>query len=185
MSHMFGDVVQQGYAVPDIDAAMEHWLARGVGPFYIADIEGMDGEYYGKPIKSKMRAAFAYSGDQQIEVIQPTGTNPSIYGDYLKDHPDGGLQHLAVWVDNVDDAFARLNKDGEKFVIAQRYGDAHIYSDNIEKPGVMMQLMARSDFYEAFFAIVKKGAETWDGKTDPLRMIDFSSGKPVEKRYGA
>lgn len=185
MSHIFGNVVQQGYVVPDVDAAMTHWLARGVGPFYVADIEGMAGEYYGDPIQSKMRAAFAMSGDQQIEVIKPTGTNPSIYGDYLKNHPEGGLQHLAFWVDNVDDAFAALNKDGKKWQIAQRYGEAHIYADNIDYPGVMMQMMARSDFYDAFFGIVQNGAETWDGKTDPLRMIDFSTGKPQEKPYGA
>ncbi len=184
MSHLFGNVVQQGYVVPDVDAAMAHWIARGIGPFYIADIEGMDGEYYGDPIKSKMRAAFAYSGDQQIEVIQPTGTNANIYADYLKHHPDGGLQHLAVWVDNVDDAFAKLNADGEKWRIAQRYGEAHIYADNIDQPGVMMQMMARSDFYDAFFGIVKRGADTWDGRTTPFRVIDFSSGAPVEKPYG-
>ncbi len=184
MSRIFGDVVQQGYAVPDVDAAMRHWIARGIGPFYIADIEGMEGEYYGEPISSKMRAGFAYSGDQQIEVIQPTGTNPSIYGDFLKDHPGGGLQHLAVWVDDVNDAFAKLNETGERFQICQRYGDAHIYVDHVAEPGVMMQMMARSDFYDVFFGIVKAGADAWDGKTNPLRKIDFSSGKPEEKPYG-
>jgi hypothetical protein len=37
MSRLFGPVIQQGYGVPDIGAAMDHWLARGVGPFYIEE----------------------------------------------------------------------------------------------------------------------------------------------------
>ena len=99
MSNVFGAVLQQGYVVPDIDAAMKHWIARGIGPFYMEHLKEFPGELDGKPVKLELKAGFAYSGDQQIEVIEPIGPVPSIYSEYLKDHPEGGLQHLAVFCD--------------------------------------------------------------------------------------
>lgn len=37
MSLIFGLVIQQAHFVPGIQKAMEHWLARGIGPFYIEE----------------------------------------------------------------------------------------------------------------------------------------------------
>ncbi len=183
MSSFFGSVVQQGYVVPDVDAAVEHWLARGVGPFFIADIKGMSGVYDGEPISADMRAGFAYCGEQQIEVITPEGTNPSIYKDYLNLNPQGGLQHLAYWVNDIDEKLEELTTAGHEFKVWQRYGEspsfkAHAYIDSVLAPGVMIQLMAISDFYEMFFGVIKKAANSWDGQTDPIRMLDLSDGNP-------
>lgn len=188
MSTLFGPVVQQGYVVPDVEFAIEHWLARGVGPFFLQDIEGMSGQYDGAPISAAMRAGFAYCGDQQIEVITPEGDHPSIYSDYLESHPAGGLQHLAYWVDEIDSKLAQLEAAGHRFRVWQRYGEApdypaHAYIDNVDQPGVMIQLMARSPFYDAFFGLIREAADTWDGKTDPIRMLDMSSGKPRAVPY--
>jgi hypothetical protein len=100
VSTLFGPVVQQGYVVPDVEAAIAHWTARGIGPFFLQDITDFSGQYFsepdsdphsdphsdpqkGEPIKAAMRAGFAYCGDQQIEVITPGGEHPSIYKDYL------------------------------------------------------------------------------------------------------
>ena len=80
MSALFGPVVQQGYVVPDVEEAIAHWLSRGVGPFFLNDISDFPGQYDGQPIMAKMRAGFAYSGDQQIEVITPSLDHPSMYG---------------------------------------------------------------------------------------------------------
>ncbi len=183
MSALFGPVVQQGYVVPDVDAAIAHWLARGVGPFFVTDIADFPGSYDGEPIMAAMRAAFAYSGDQQIEVITPTGDHPSIYADYLAEHPQGGLQHLAFWADDIDDTLRDLDARGHRYKVWQRYGEpptypAHAYIDSVESPGVMIQLMAPSEFYDMFFGLIKEAAAGWDGSTDPIRMLDFVDGKP-------
>ncbi|MBL6692072.1 MAG: VOC family protein [Pseudomonadales bacterium] len=188
MSVLFGPVVQQGYVVPDVDAAIQHWLARGIGPFFLQDIRGFSGSYDGKHIDADMRAGFAYCGDQQIEVITPEGSHPSIYKDYLAGNPEGGLQHLAYWVDDVDEALAGIEAKGCRHKVWQRYGEApdykaHAYIDIEDQPGVMIQLMARSDFYDMFFGLMKKAADEWDGVTDPIRMLDMSSGAPKAVPY--
>ncbi len=188
MSYLFGPVVQQGYVVPDVDVAIDHWLARGVGPFFLQDISNFPGWYDGEPIMAEMRAGFAYCGDQQIEVISPAGDAPSIYKDYLAQHPEGGLQHLAYWVDDVDEALDDLHVNGARYKVWQRYGQppayqAHAYIDSEDAPGVMIQLMARSDFYNMYFGIMKDAADNWDGVTDPVRALDMSSGEPKVVPY--
>jgi catechol 2,3-dioxygenase-like lactoylglutathione lyase family enzyme len=184
MSKLFGPVVQQGYVVPDVEAAMQHWLARGVGPFVFVDIRDFSGQYDGDPIQAEMQAGFAYSGDQQIEVITPSLGHPSIYKDYLTLNPQGGLQHLAFWVDDIDNKLAELDERGVRYRVWQRYGEpptfaAHAYIDLLDEPGVMMQLMARSPFYDVLFGQLHAAAESWDGSTDPIRVLDPGDGKLV------
>lgn len=179
MSALFGPVIQQGYVVPDIDAAIEHWVARGIGPFFIESHIRPKGSYDGVDIQPDLSAAFAYSGDQQIEVIQQHDAAPTIYGDYLAANPEGGLQHLAVWVDSIAETVAMLDAGGRGYRVRQRYGDGHAYLDSTTAPGVMMQLMARSDHLVALMDAIKEASVGWDGVTAPIRRIDWSTGEPV------
>jgi hypothetical protein len=186
VSVLFGPVVQQGYVVPDVELAMQHWLARGVGPFVFVDIKEFPGIYQGQPILAEMQAGFAYSGSQQIEVITPALSHPSIYKDYLQENPNGGLQHLAYWVDDIDSKLAELDEKGVQHQVWQRYGvppayQAHAYLDLTEYPGVMVQLMARSDFYNMMFGLLEEAAAGWDGMTAPIRVLDPASGALVER----
>ena len=103
---------------------------------------------------------------------------PTIYKQYLDENPEGGLQHLAVWCDNIDDKLAEL---GDDWVVHQRYGDGHAYLDNKNAPGTMIQLMAHSEAMDIMFGFIREGADTWDGVTDPIRTIDWSTGSPVVK----
>lgn len=182
MSVLFGPVIQQGYVVPDIQAAMKHWIERGVGPFFIERLRGIPGTYRGKESKFNLDAAFAYSGDQQIEVIQPLDDTPSIYRRYLEDHRTGGLQHLAVWVDSIDAKLAELESAGSAYEVLQRYGDGHAYLDSVDAPGVMIQLMAHSEFMDELFETIRQGSIGWDGESEPIREIDWSTGRPVVKQ---
>ena len=186
MSVLFGQVVQQGYVVPDVELAMQHWLDRGVGPFVFVDIKDFPGSYDSQPIMAAMQAGFAYSGDQQIEVITPSDAHPSIYSDFLTTCPQGGLQHLAYWVDDIDLQLQMLDEQGVRYKVWQRYGEpgtykAHAYIDLLDSPGVMIQLMARSDFYKMLFGQLKQAAADWDGHTDPIRVLDPASGSLVAR----
>jgi catechol 2,3-dioxygenase-like lactoylglutathione lyase family enzyme len=181
MSVLFGPVIQQGYVVPDIDPAIRHWIARGVGPFFVETLRGYPAIVDGEPVTVDLTAAFAYSGDQQIEVIQPDDENPGIYREFLKKHPHGGLQHLAVWVDDIERKLDELRQAGREFAVRQRYGDQHAYIDSVDSPGVMIQLMARNEIIDELFRIVRQGAESWDGISLPIREIDWSTGRPIAR----
>jgi hypothetical protein len=179
MSVLFGPTVQQGYVVPDLQAAMQHWLARGVGPFFFEELRGYSGIYRGQETLFDLNAAFAYSGDQQIEVIQPLGSSTSIYSRFLDDHPTGGLQHLAVWVDEIDETLKRIERAGKRYVVVQSYGDRHAYIDSLDSPGVMIQLMAHTEVNDELFRVIQQASKGWDGETSPIRKIDWSTGRPV------
>ncbi len=155
---------------------MGHWIARGVGPFFVERHIKPPGEFDGSAIQPDLSAAFAYSGDQQIEVIAQHDEAPTIYAEYLHGHPEGGLQHLAMWVDDLDASLAEL---GPAYLVRQRYGSAHAYLDSAEHPGVMIQLMARSELMVGLFEGIHAAHEAWDGVQSPIREIDWSSGKPI------
>ncbi len=179
MSRLFGPVVQQGFVVPDVASAIEHWVDRGIGPFFVEEHIRPPGTFDGESIQPDLTAAFAYCGDQQIEVIQQHDTSPSIYAAYLAEHPAGGLQHLAFWVDDIDATLAMLAERGAAYRVRQRYGDAHAYLDSETQPGVMIQLMARSELMLGLFRGIEEACRSWDGETRPVRKIDWSSGAPV------
>ncbi|HIF92712.1 MAG TPA: hypothetical protein EYQ60_06230 [Myxococcales bacterium] len=179
MSVLFGPTVQQGYVVPDLQAAMRHWIERGIGPFFFEELRGYTGLYQNEETQFDLDAAFAYSGDQQIEVIQPLGSATSIYSRFLEQNPLGGLQHLAFWVDDIEETLARLDRMGKQYVVAQRYGDRHAYLDSVDVPGIMIQLMAHNEINDELFRVIQKGGEGWDGVKSPIRKIDWSTGRPI------
>ena len=182
MSKLFGPMIQQGYIVPDLDAGMAHWLARGVGPFYVIPPFTLDALHYGRPSQCRITAAFANSGDQQIELITPLeGSGPNVYDDYLRAHPEGGLQHLASWCEDVDAKLAELTARGVDYVLAQRYPGSHAYLDVASSPGVLIQLMPTIQRYLDLFETGRAEAATWDGRTDPVRVMDWSHPVEVDK----
>ena len=76
MSRLFGGVIQNGYVVRNIEAAMRHWIdVLGVGPwFYIDHLPVADFQYKGQPSPVDISLALANSGTLQIELIQPHST---------------------------------------------------------------------------------------------------------------
>ena len=109
MSRLFGDVIQNGYVVRDIEAAMRHWIdILGVGPwFYIEHLPVPDFEYKGQPSPVDISLALANSGTLQIELIQQRNDAPSLYLDFLNAGHEG-LQHLGYGTRNFDADLARL-----------------------------------------------------------------------------
>jgi len=179
MSMLFGPAVQQGYVVPDLRAAMQHWLSRGIGPFFFEELRGYPGIYRGEQTSFDLDAAFAYSGDQQIEVIQPLGDSTSIYSRFLEQNPAGGLQHLAFWVDDIQKTLDELERTGKKYEVCQSYGDRHAYLDSVDSPGVMIQLMAHGEINDELFRVIREASVNWNGESDPIRKIDWSTGRPI------
>ena len=93
--HFGGGISQIGYVVRDLDAATGHWAGRlGVGPWFKVDpFPVRNFLYRGQPSASTWALALSYSGQVQIELIQPTNDEPSMYRDFLQAGHQG-VQHL-------------------------------------------------------------------------------------------
>ena len=57
-------------------------------------------------------------------------------------------------------------------------GQPNAYLDSARSPGVMIQLMASNPVITELFDLVRAGADTWDGSTNPVRRLDWSTGRP-------
>lgn len=170
MSKRFGPIMQNGYVVRDIRAAIKHWTeVMGVGPFFVLDpVEFREGYYRGQRFDLDITVAIAYSGDYQIELIQQNNDVRSIYTDFLDKYEDG-LHHVCVVVDDVDGVIAA---NGLTDKIVQHgwtaTGLRFAYVDTIQHGGTMLEVIEGMPAILEAFAAMKEAARTWDGKTPTI-----------------
>lgn len=173
MSRLFGKAVHTAYVVPDIGKAMQQFLDRGFGPFYLMDHITPDARFRGQRNTPCISAAFFNSGDLQIELLQPHDDTPSAYREYLARHPEGGMHHIAYWADTLENALNSAKAQGFDFTIVQEfiYPDGTPYEIYVEPAGQpdgpLVQLMIDSPV-RGFFDQVTANCANWDG-CDPIR----------------
>ena len=175
MSTLLGPAHQLGIVVRDIQAAMVHWTKNmGVGPFfYLENPPIFDYKYRGKPSPLKLRAAFAYSGLMQIELIELVNDTPSSYKDFL-DAGHEGLHHLGFLSENyVDDLQRAVDAGLEVEQSGKALNDeGHFaYFASQGHPGTVMELIAVTDANRQLFEMVQAASANWDG-SEPIRRLD-------------
>jgi hypothetical protein len=172
MSSEFGEIMQLGYIVKDVDAAAREWAARlGAGPFYLLDRMVFD-QYYFRGMRTdlEMCLAFGYWNDMQIELIQPLNDADTLYSRALRSSP-GKLNHCATVVTDIDALLTRRQLEdrvvqsgkmptGLKFVYLEEYLPGGLHLELIE---------AQADTLMAF-AGMEKASCNWDGR-EPVRSI--------------
>ena len=85
---------QLGCVVPDLQAAIAEWTAKGVGPFLTMNRVTLGGyRYAGRSSRPRIDVAFSQQSDLQIELIQPTNHEPSAYRDLLSAGGTGTHPH--------------------------------------------------------------------------------------------
>lgn len=95
MSALFGELFQLGHVVPAIDPALAAWRRAGVTDWQIMrDYPVLEWRYREQRVTIPIDVAIAWSGTVQIELIAPRDRAPSMYQEYLAQHPSGGLQHF-------------------------------------------------------------------------------------------
>ena len=102
------------------EAALAHHRMFGSGPYFVADnIPLAASVHRGVERHFDHTSAYGQWGDVMIEFVHQNNSGPSAMHDM---YPEGsgrfGIHHLAVWVDDVDAAAARLAAEG--FPTAQR-----------------------------------------------------------------
>jgi hypothetical protein len=167
----YGPILQNGYVVDDLDAAMDHWIrVVGVGPFHVLEhIAFAETWFRGARSAIDLTVAIACWGEVQIELIVQHNDAASIYREF-RDTGGTGLQHVGALTDSLDKALADFAAHG---VAPVQWGStaggmrfAYVGSDF--HPGGMIELIERGPAVDAFFAAVRDSARDWDG-TRPIR----------------
>jgi hypothetical protein len=172
MSRLFGPLRQMGYVVPDVEAAMKHWVeVCGVGPWFYAERLPLTAFSYGgkRYDDIHLSIALANSGEMQIELIQQRSDHPSMGRDFLAANPRGGLQHWSSWPENYDELYDHALANG--YVVGQE-GDAprgrFVYFRNEGHPGTIIEMSHATPTRKRIFDAVRDAAVGWDGN-DPVR----------------
>ena len=174
MSRRFGPITQNGYVVPEIEAAMHHWSGNlGIGPWYRLGVMAFeDLRYRGVPTAARVEIALANSGDLQIELIQPLDREPTPYGDFLAATGGrGGLQHVSSWPDGADydRSMAAFTAAGGEVLFQGRLGRTRfVYLDTGPEPGTVFEMADLSPGSRKLFAAIRAAAAAWDGSA-PIR----------------
>lgn len=172
MSSAPASIRQAGYVVRDLDTAISRWLQQtGAGPFVKMTNHRFEGwNYFGKPQDMVLDIAFAMAGTVMIELIQPHGPWPSVYGTA---EPEEGsyLHHFGFLVDDIDRAASRLSAT---LVTAAKVDDETElrYFDCRNMFGVHFELISNTDSAQAFFELSQNLADEWDGSKPSVRSIE-------------
>lgn len=170
----FGPIVQLGYVVTDLDAALRHWTqTMGVGPFLVTRrIDYAELNYRGRPIAVENAVALASHRGMQIEIIQQTGGDASMFSDFVA-RRGGGLHHVCVLTEDLERDLRIWNDRGTGVLMGGRTtaGIPFAYLDSDpEDQGRVIEIVQPSPGLTRFFARLDNLAENWDGQ-EPIRWL--------------
>jgi len=167
-----GPIRQNGYVVRHLDAAIDGWLAAGVGPWLLLPHLTQTGTVYrGQPTEPVVSIAFANSGDLQLELIVQENDAPSIYREFL-DAGREGFHHLAWWAEDFDAVDRAVTGAGWPVVHSGDSGGMaqFVYYDQGGATSTVIEVMELNDTTRWMATTVRKAADTWDG-SDPVRNL--------------
>lgn len=170
---MHGPIMQLGYVVGDLTASCAAWQAKtGAGPFFHLTNVAFDGwTYKGQQQPLTLQIAFAQVGDKMIELIQPDGPWPNVYGDAPPAPGECRPHHHAFLVKDMDKAASQLDA-GPPITTARVSDDAELrYYDCRDTLGLFVELITDSPATRAFFDLSVSAAADWDGSGPLLRPM--------------
>lgn len=167
-------IVQMGYVVPDLDAALAHWTgALGVGPFLVTPrIDYAELHYRGQPIRVENAVALASWRGMQIEIIQQVSGDPSMFTDFIA-RRGGGLHHVCMLSNDLQADLAQWAAAGTGVLMGGRTaaGIPFAYLDcDPEDTGRVIEIVQPTPGLTRFFQRLDSLAASWDG-TDAIRRL--------------
>ncbi|MCL7466127.1 VOC family protein [Phaeovulum sp. NW3] len=164
----FGDVMQLGYVVDDMDRAIDHWArVLGVGPFFVANrVPYAQVSYLGQPCDAEISVALASHRGMQIEIIQQVGGGRSIFADFMA-RTGGGLHHVCALTDDLTRDLADWKTRGvdvlQGGVTMAGIPFAYLATDPDDR-GRVLELVQPSPGLTRFFAKIDGAGRSWDGQ---------------------
>lgn len=173
--HIGGPVRQIAYFVNDAaQAALKHHEVHGSGPFFVASHVPLSlCRHYGQPTSFDHTSAYGQWGEVMIEFVQQNSRDPSCFTDLF---PDGrqGLHHIALFVDNLDDAMRGFEDAGHRAALYAEVpsGQAFAMMDCVAELGHFIELYEPTEGLLGFYEHVRSSAQDWDG-VEPVRGFSF------------
>ena len=171
MSRIFGKIAQIGYVVRDIDASIDQWVRRGVGPwFYVDRVQTDYFLYRGVESELEVSVAVANSGELQRELIQPRNDASSAFTEFL-DAGHEGAQRVAYWTEDFQQLYDNALSLGYTVTQEGSIGGEHgrfAYLDTEHDHGTAIEISDIGGPTGPFFSDIRDAAANWDG-TDPIR----------------
>lgn len=167
-----GDVMQLAFVPADFEAALDHWIKVGAGPFFAMDhVKLEDVRYRGAPADIDFSMVIGYWGDLQVELIRQHNRAPSIYKAW-RDEGREGLHHVCILVDDMAAARSACRAAGAGVEQEGKVpgGGEVIYVDTGGGPGTMVEILKPSPGGREFFAMMREAHRGWDG-ADPVRRL--------------
>lgn len=95
-----------------------------------------------KELKDPLRIKLAHAtiGNTEIEIFEPLD-DKSIYSEYLKEVPEGGIHHMGVLVENIEEHLKKWDSMGIKRIISGIPPFKFVYYDTREMFGYVTELL--------------------------------------------
>lgn len=175
---LLGQPIRQiAYYVNDVvEAATRHSALYGSGPFFIIDYPLLVVTHRGRQVSFNHTAAVGQWGAMQVELLQQKDNAPSILHDLF---PAGsgktGLHHVAMFVDNLEDAVAGFAKAGFPEVMRATPAGMDVtavFVDTVAVYGHFVELYETKPVLAGLYEMVAAAAVRFDGR-DPVRAIQL------------
>lgn len=177
-SYFNNDLFHVAYVGTDLDAMVDRMLQSGIGPFYYSRKLHLNSRYRGERHDIVISVAFAYTGDQMIELVVQDDDVPSSFKEHLALHPEGGLHHIAYMSNDLDASLEELKAKGKEYIPVQEFlgPDGKPVEIYLEPKGakdpIFMQIVLPSP-WDGGFEKLKQIAKTWDGSNPKRDMADL------------
>ncbi|SPJ26054.1 VOC family protein [Palleronia abyssalis] len=174
MSDRFGEIMQLGYVVTDLDAAVDHWVdVMGVGPFFATKtVPYASVTFRGQPCDAETRVAISSHKGLQIEIIEQTGGGASIFTEFLQSQ-GGGLHHVCAMTEDLDASLASWKARGidplQSGVTMAGIPFAYMDTDP-DNTGRVLELVQPSAGLLKFFDKIERTCAEWDGSAPRIDL---------------
>ena len=170
-------VRQVAYFVADVrQAARRHHALFGSGPYFVADnIPLARSLHRGVERPLDHTSAYGQWGEVMIEFVQQNNSGPSAFHDLYPEGSGGeGLHHVALFVDSLDEAEARMMKEGFETALdaSMMDGFRYLFVDTLAAYGHMIELYEPAPALTGFYEHVRGNAG------------DFGNGVTVDISLG-
>lgn len=165
LSILSGKFAQVAYVVEEFEPAAEFFRrSLGIERFFVWDqiTKGQTEKIYrGKPGEFEFSAAYAYSGEVQLELCKDL-SGENVYKDWLATR-GVGLHHTGYLLDDGDEydrAFRHLSDQGFEVAMAGRFGECRwSYFDTVPIVGSYTEIYWLPPDMAAVFEKIKRGED--------------------------